>query len=114
MWQFRRTNQSLDLCQDALLGFLDILLTSCDLGKLSALSHNLCIVTDLKFGLLVKGLLLLGTVLVLVLNLIVKVHFDTKLVSQLVNTNSLRTNNSTDIFPVDFKFCKLKYRALDQ
>lgn len=111
MWQLRGTNQSLDLSQDTLLGFLDVLLTSCDLRTASALSHHWYVVTHLDFGLLVHGLLPLGTVLLLFLNLIGKVHSDTELVSQSVNTNTLRTNNSTDIFPVDLKFRRLKYCA---
>lgn len=109
MWQLRRTNQSLDQSQDALLGFFDVLLTSCDLSMASALSHYWCVVTHLDFALLVHGLLLLGTVLLLLpfLNFIEKVHSDTELVSQPVNTDSLRTNNSTDIFPIDLKFRRL-------
>lgn len=109
MWQTRRTNQSLHLSQDTLLGFLDVLLTSCDLSMASALPLNLCVLTDLDFGLLVNGLLLLRTVLLLLRNLVGKIHSDTKLVSQLLDTDSLRTNDSTDIFFVDIKFRRLKH-----
>jgi len=111
MSQVRGTNQSLDLRQDAVLGFLDFLLTSCYLSMASVPSHNPCAVTDLEFGLLVNGFLLLGGVLLLLLNRVRNIHSDTKLVSQPVDTDSMRTDNSTDIFPVYLKFCKLKHCA---
>jgi hypothetical protein len=111
MWQIRGTNHFLDLSQDALLGFLGVLLTSCDLSMVSALPLNLCAVTDLDFGLLMNGLLLLGTVLLLLLNPVENIHSDTKLVSQPLDTDSLRTNDSTDMFLVNLKFRKLKHCA---
>lgn len=81
MGNTRNTNQSLDLSQDTLLGFLDILLASGDLIMVSALSLNLCVVTDLDLGLLVNGLLLFGTLLLLLFNLIGNIHVNTELVS---------------------------------
>lgn len=47
----------------------------------SALSLNLCVVTDLDLGLLVNGLLLFGTLLLLLFNLIGNIHVNTELVS---------------------------------
>lgn len=63
--------------------------------------------TDLNFGLLVNGFLLLGAVSLLLLDLVGNVHSDAELVSQLVNTDPLRANNSTNIFPIDLKLCEL-------
>lgn len=69
------------------------------------------VVTYLESGLLVNGLLLLGAIPFLLLNFIENVHSDTELVSQPIDPEPLRTNNSTDKLPVNLKFCRLKYYA---
>jgi hypothetical protein len=81
------THKAFKLSQDALLGFLDVLLAA----------------SDLDFGALMRSLLLLATVLFLLIHLVRDIHLNTELITELVDTRSLGTNNASNKFTLNVK-----------
>lgn len=65
-------------------------------------------VTRCNLRLLVgRVLFFLASILVLIIVVVGHVNFDTKLVTQLVDANTLCTNNTRDVLSIDVKFNRL-------
>jgi hypothetical protein len=61
--------------------------------------------SHLNLGLLVDGLFLFPDHHLSVIEIIGNIDLDTKLITELVDTRALRTDNTPDIFFVNVEFC---------